>query len=87
MGYWLVNPGTDGTPGINGGLLKKNAPVTATTNTIEVESVDTAAETVKRAGGKLVTPKTSIPGVGYFACCEDTEGNLFGVKHNHKTAK
>ncbi len=87
MDYWLVTTGVEGTPGINGGLLKKQSPTTATTNTVDVESVDKAVETVKSAGGKLVMPKTPIPGVGYFAYCEDTEGNLFGVMQNDKNAK
>ena len=87
MEYWLVTTGAEGTPGINGGLLKKQSPTTATTNTVDVESVDKAVETVKGAGGKLVMPKTPIPGVGYFAYCEDTEGNLFGVMQNDKNAK
>jgi predicted enzyme related to lactoylglutathione lyase len=52
-----------------------------------VESVDVAIEAAKRAGGKLVMPKTPIPGVGYFAYCEDPEGNLFGVMQADKNAK
>ena len=23
--------------------------------------------------------KTAVPGVGYFAYCKDTEGNVFGI--------
>jgi uncharacterized protein len=87
MEYWMISTGTDGEPGINGGLLKKNPPVTSTTNTIGVASVDKAIETVKSAGGKLVMPKTPIPTVGYFAYLEDTEGNLFGVMQADPSAK
>src|SRR5439155_10034201 len=86
MEYWLVTTGAEGTPGINGGLMK-NTDVKTTTNTIGVDSVDTAIEAAKHAGGKLVMPKTPIPGVGYFAYCEDTEGNLFGVMQADKNAK
>jgi len=85
--YWLVTTGAEGTPGINGGLLKKQTPTTATTNTIGVDSVDVAVEAVKNAGGKLIMPKTAIPVVGYFAYLEDTEGNLFGVMQADKNAK
>ncbi len=87
MDYWLVATGADGLPGINGGLLKKQAPTTATTNTIHVESVDAAVKVVQGAGGKLISPKTAIPTVGYFAYLEDTEGNLFGVMQPDKNAK
>jgi uncharacterized protein len=87
MDYWLVTTGTDETPGINGGLLRKQAPTVATTNTIGVESVDAAVAAVQNAGGKLVTPKTPIPTIGYFAYCEDPEGNLFGVLQPDANAK
>jgi uncharacterized protein len=86
MEYWMVTTGADGAPGINGGLLKKQAPTTATTNTIGVDSVDKAIDAVKSAGGKLVTPKTPIPTIGYFAYLEDTEGNLFGVMQSDANA-
>ena len=78
MEYWLVTTGAEGAPGINGGLMKKGN-VANTTNTIGVESVDNAVASVTNAGGKLIMPKTPIPTVGYFAYCQDTEGNLFGV--------
>ena len=87
MEYWMVTTGADGAPGINGGLLKKRAPTTATTNTIGVDSVDKAIDAVKSAGGKLVMPKTPIPTIGYFAYLEDTEGNLFGVMQSDANAK
>jgi uncharacterized protein len=86
MEYWMVNTGAQDAPGINGGMLKKGAPVTATTNTIGVESVDKAVDAVTAAGGKLVMPKTAIPTVGYFAYLEDTEGNLFGVMESDTSA-
>ena len=86
MDYWMVNTGADGTPGINGGLMKKGN-VSTTTNTIGVDSVDKAIEAVTNAGGKLIMPKTPIPTVGYFAYCQDSEGNLFGVMHSDPNAK
>ena len=87
MEYWMVTTGADGAPGINGGLLKKQAPTTATTNTIGVDSVEKSIAAVKSAGGKLVMPKTPIPTIGYFAYLEDTEGNLFGVLQSDANAK
>lgn len=86
MEYWMVTTGTDG-PGINGGLMKRQAPTKNTTNTIGVQSVDDSIATVQKAGGKLVMPKTAIPTVGYFAYCEDTEGNLFGLMESDPNAK
>ena len=86
MEYWMVTTGAEGTPGINGGLMK-NIDVKTTTNTIGVNSVDAAIAAVQSAGGKLVMPKTPIPTVGYFAYCQDSEGNLFGVMQSDKNAK
>jgi predicted enzyme related to lactoylglutathione lyase len=86
MEYWMVTTGAEGTPGINGGLMK-NTSVKTTTNTIGVDSVDGAVDAATKAGGKLIMPKTAIPTVGYFAYCEDTEGNLFGVIEADKNAK
>jgi uncharacterized protein len=85
--YWLVTTGAEGEPGINGGLLRKQGPTIATTNTIGVESVDDAVTSVQNAGGKLVVPKMPIPTVGYFAYCQDPEGNVFGVMQADKNAK
>jgi predicted enzyme related to lactoylglutathione lyase len=87
MEYWLATTGAEGKPGINGGILKKPGPVSVTTNTIDVESVDSAIADVVKAGGKQMMPKSPIPGIGYFAYCEDTEGNLFGVMQADKNAK
>jgi predicted enzyme related to lactoylglutathione lyase len=85
--YFMVTTGTEGQPGINGGMLRKQAPVTGTTNTIGVDSVDAAVNAVQGAGGKLVMPKTPIPTVGYFAYLQDPEGNIFGVMQADQNAK
>jgi len=34
---------------------------------------------VEKLGGKMVMPKTKIPGYGYLAICLDTENNAFGL--------
>ena len=86
MDYWMVYTGDEKTPGINGGIMKRGN-VQTTTNTLGVESVDDSVKSVTKAGGKLIMPKTPIPGVGYFAYCEDPEGNLFGVMQSDPSAK
>ena len=42
-------------------------------------AVDACLEAVQAQGGTVVEGKMPIPGVGYFAACKDTEGNLFGI--------
>ena len=44
-----------------------------------VESVEQALKKVQAAGGKVVTPKTPIPGMGAFARVSDPEGNVIGL--------
>jgi uncharacterized protein len=87
MEYWMVNTGAEGQPGINGGFMRKQGPVTGTTNTIGVESVDESVKSVKNAGGKVVMEKTPIPTIGYFAYLQDPEGNVFGVMQPDSNAK
>ncbi len=79
MEYWMLMTGDDKEPGINGGLsLRENGDMTAM-NTIQVECVDTYSDKVKASGGQVVREKSPIPGVGYMAFCQDTEGNAFGI--------
>ena len=87
MEYWMVVTGKEGEPGINGGMMKKPGGISSTTNTIGVDSVDGAIAAVLKAGGKNIMPKTPIPTIGYFAYCEDTEGNIFGVMQADPNAK
>jgi len=47
-----------------------------------VDSIDAALKKVESAGGKIVTPKTPIPGMGAFARIADTEGNVIGLFQN-----
>lgn len=85
--YWLVTTGPNGEPGINGGILRHREGGPRTMNTIGVASVDEAVEKVIRGGGKVVLPKMTIPGVGYQAYCQDTEGVIFGVHQADPAAK
>lgn len=85
--YWLVITGEDGTPGINGGFGRRTKPNECTTNTIEVADAEVAVASVEKNGGKVVNALHPIPGVGWQAYCEDTEGNLFGIHQNDPNAK
>ena len=85
--YWLVSTGQDTEPGINGGLMRRQYPGAGTCNTIDVASLDQAVASVAQHGGKTVVPKMAIPGVGHLAYCSDTEGNVFGLMQEDKTAK
>lgn len=84
--YWLFSTGDAAQPGINGGLIQRRypesgtpGPIPTTVNSIQVSSVDEFAAKVAGSGGQVVVPKRAVPGVGYIAYCQDTEGNLFGI--------
>jgi len=85
--YWLITTGSDDLPGINGGIMRRPKPQASTCNTVGVDSVDEATKAVKDAGGKMVTLKMAIPGVGYIAYCQDTENNVFGVMETDASAQ
>lgn len=87
MDYWMVTTGPADQVGINGGIGKRQDPSQSTINTIGVASLDEFIETITAAGGKVVAPKMAIPGVGYFALCQDTEGNSFGLMEEDTSAK
>lgn len=87
MDYWLVEAGKGKEPGINGALMRRQDPHSTTINSISVPSVNEFIKKIVKSGGKKVTEKTAIPGIGYFAYCQDTEGNMFGILENDKSAK
>jgi predicted enzyme related to lactoylglutathione lyase len=64
---------------INGGLFKRPNEAPNPTLYVGVQSVDAAIERVAKAGGKVVTPKTPIPGMGAYGRVADTEGNVIGL--------
>jgi predicted enzyme related to lactoylglutathione lyase len=84
--YWLVSTGKTPEPGIDGAIVQRSA-VPTTTNTVSVPSVDEFVKKVTSAGGKVLTPKTVVPGQGYMAYVADTEGNRFGLMQMDMKAK
>lgn len=83
--YWLAATGPDTDHGINGAIMhRRNGG--SVWNTIDVPSLDDAIAKTTSAGGKVVQPKTTVPGVGYMAYCADTEGNVFGLMQADESA-
>ncbi|GAC1332714.1 MAG: VOC family protein [Candidatus Dormibacteria bacterium] len=83
--YGMITTGDDGKPGINGGFFARSEG-NATSVTLEVDDIEKTAAVVVAKGGKVLQGKTPIPGMGYFANCEDTEGNRFGLFTNDASA-
>ena len=86
--YYLISTtGTDGSPGVGGGMGKRGAPGQRMSNVFGVVSIDASLEEVVRLGGRVTQSKMTVPGFGYMALCEDTEGNSFGLWEEDAGAK
>jgi uncharacterized protein len=82
-----VKTGSDGTPGIDGGLMRRQHPGAGTVNTVDVPSVDEYVSRIEARGGRVAVPKSAIPGVGWLAYCQDPEGNVFGIMQADESAR
>ncbi len=75
--YWTTTAGEG--EGIGGALTKRSADSPSLMFYIEVADVDDALAAVERAGGRRRSERMPIPGVGWMAFFEDTEGNRVGI--------
>jgi predicted enzyme related to lactoylglutathione lyase len=77
--YYEIETGTRTDPGIPGGVVGRFNAYESVINTFDVDDVDEFAKKIAEAGGEVLAPKISIPGVGFIQYCQDTEGNTFGI--------
>jgi uncharacterized protein len=84
--YWLIGTGSEGEPGIDGGMGRRSPHNDIVVNTVDVSNLDECIMAVTANGGAVVMPKTAIPGVGWLAYCTDTEGNRFGMMQSDPEA-
>ncbi len=67
--------------GVGGGIMKVdkvNAGDSPLVH-VEVDEIEPYLEKVGKLGGKIATPKTEIPTVGWFAVICDPDGNFIGL--------
>jgi predicted enzyme related to lactoylglutathione lyase len=76
--YWLVTTGKSDEPGIDGAIMPKDMGEMVR-DTIGVESYDEFAKKIEMEGGKMLTEKVIIPGMGIMGSFKDTEGNIFAI--------
>ena len=87
--YYLQDTGGDDEPyGIGGALIGRGSALNdgGTLVVIGVDDLDAYTEKVAAAGCEIVTPRTAIPGVGWFVNFRDTEGNVVGMFEDDNTA-
>jgi predicted enzyme related to lactoylglutathione lyase len=89
--YWSVTTGDEEDPGISGGLVHRSEMWDPALNSIEVyidvPSLDRCARQITEAGGKVLTPKEAIPGLGYRQYCQDPENNVFILMEYDESAQ
>ena len=85
--YMLVTTGPADKAGINGAITPRHEHLQAVVNTIDVDNWEQGAKAIVEAGGDILTKKTAITGIGYFAYCTDTELNIFGILEADPAAK
>lgn len=51
----------------------------------EVESIDAALAKVPELGGTVLTPRSEVPGQGFYAIVADSEGNEIGLWETTRT--
>ena len=73
--YWLYQVGRIGGAV---GIRDRTAPH-AIRDYIAVDSVADALPKVEALGGRVIEPKTEVPGFGWFAVVHDSEGNEIGL--------
>lgn len=87
MPYWMVSTGSGADePGIDGGVTPRAHPGQTVANTIAVANLDEAIAAVIEAGGTITVPRMPIPGIGWLAYFNDTEGNPGGLMQNDPAA-
>jgi predicted enzyme related to lactoylglutathione lyase len=64
---------------INGGMMKRQRPVTSPIITVGVEDIESAIKNVKKMGGEIIRGKIQMGEFGYAAYFKDPEGNIIGL--------
>ena len=82
MEYWLINTGEGEGP--NGGMASKTmwqnvGALSGILDYFAVESVEEYSKKVTSQGGKVLEGKQPVPAMGWFAICQDPEGNVFAL--------
>lgn len=67
--------------GVGGGLnpVQENYPPGTVLVYVGTEDIDATLARVERLGGKVLVPKTEIPGIGWFGIFSDLSENQVGL--------
>ncbi len=82
--YLFVKTGDE--DDLAGGMMKRQGPEQGPIYYVQVESVDATCVTIEQLGGRIIVPKSPVPGMGWFAHFVDTEGNVFALWQTDESA-
>jgi len=87
-GFYAVRTKPGDGPATDGAIQQRREivpgkPMFGLECTFGVADVDAIAAAVEAAGGKIVMPKVTIPGICDLIFFEDTEGNVAGAARYH----
>ncbi len=86
--YWWINTkNKNGEEGSEGGMRQRGLPENNILNYFDVKSVARTLNKIEKAGGRVLVQKNAVPGMGYYAICEDTENNRFALWQEYEKAK
>ena len=81
-GYFLYTTAA-GQEGTGGAIGKRGESAgEGIRNYIEVDSIDQTLQRVEQFGGSATTQRSEVPGQGWFAVLNDSEGNEIGLWEN-----
>jgi predicted enzyme related to lactoylglutathione lyase len=93
MEYWLVRTGPEGEPVVDGGLLRRRGiapqagqPVNAYVCMVDVPDLDSYLQHAVQLGAVRAVDKMPVPGIGWLAYLQDSEGNLLGMLQRDSSA-
>lgn len=89
--YWHIKTGSSDEPGIDGGLMKRPAPINgdsviAFVCTVSVTPLKEYINRIVDAGGRIVVDRMALTGVGWISYAKDTEGNFFAIMEADRSA-
>lgn len=90
-GFYMIQ-GAGGPAGMYASLQQRREivpgkPIYGLECSLSVENSEKAEAAIKKAGGKIVMPRTVIAGVGKLFFFEDTEGNIMGAMEYDAAAR
>ncbi len=78
----------NGNPAQTGGMVTRHIPQQqGMTNYFDVKSIEEYSSKEQQLGGKVIIQKKPVSQMGYFALCQDTENNIFGIWETDTNAK